>query len=280
MIAYLNGQYLPKAEIAISPDDRGFLFADGLYEVIRSYDGCLFQMAAHLKRLVRGAEHLRFNADGYGNLETVCRTLLEKNNLTTGGALVYIQVTRGAPPVRAHHFPSATTPLTVYATVRAFKPDHDIQQNGVRVVLLPDQRWARCDLKTVGLTANALAAQQAHERGAAEALLVRDGCVMEGSHSSFLVVDNGCVVAPPLTNYILDSISRQVVEALCAREGIPFDARPIHQERLAGADELMLTGTTLEVSPVTEIIGFEKSWPVGPVTRKLQNAFRGETRAV
>ncbi len=119
--------------------------------------------------------------------------------------------------------------------------------------------------------------QRAHENAAAEALLVRDGCVMEGSHSSFLVVEDGCVVAPPLTNYILDSISRQVVESLCARENIPFAARPIHQERLAEADELMLTGTTLEVTPVTEVVGLERSWPAGPVTRKLQTAFRSAT---
>ena len=277
MIAYLNGRYLPKKDIALSPDDRGFLFADGLYEVIRSYDGRLFQMAAHLARLARGAGFLRLNTDVCGDLEAVYRTLLEKNDLTRGDALIYIQVTRGAPGLRAHHFPAEPTPPTVYAMVRAFAPDHDIQQTGVRVVLLPDQRWARCDLKTVGLTANVLAAQQAHENAAAEALLVRDGCVMEGSHSSFLVVEDGWVVAPPLTNYILDSISRQVVESLCAREKIPFAARPIHQERLTAADELMLTGTTKEVTPVTEVVGLDKSWPAGPVTRKLQTAFRGET---
>ncbi|MDJ0876717.1 MAG: aminotransferase class IV [Desulfobacterales bacterium] len=277
MIAYYNGRYLPKAEIAISPDDRGFLFADGLYEVIRSYDGRLFQMAAHLERLRRGSLHLRLNTNGCGDLEAVCQTLLEKNNLTSGGALVYIQVTRGAPPIRAHHFPAATTPLTVYATVRAFEPPAETHADGMSVALLPDQRWARCDMKTVGLTANALAAQQAHEMGAAEALLVRDGCVMEGSHSSFLVVDNGEVVAPPLTNYILDSISRQVVETICAREQIPFAARPIYQDRLNAADELMLTGTTLEVTPVTEIKGIDRQWAPGPVTRRLQAAFRNET---
>ncbi len=277
MIAYFNGQYLPKEKIVISPDDRGFLFADGLYEVIRSYDGRLFQLAAHLERLVRGAMHLRLNNDGYGNLDTVCQALLVKNNLTTGDALVYIQVTRGAPPIRVHHFPDNTTPLTIYAAVRAFVPNTASHANGLAVALLPDQRWARCDLKTVGLTANALAAQQAHEMGATEALLVRDGCVMEGSRSSFLVVEGGGVVAPPLTNYILDSISRQVVQTICAREGIPFSARPIYQDRLPAADELMLAGTTMEVTPVTEIKGVDRQWEPGPVTRKLQAAFRDQT---
>ena len=273
MIAYFNGEFLPKESVAISPDDRGFLFADGLYEVIRSYNGRLFQTAAHLKRLARGAAFLRFKTDGYGDLEAVCHQLLVQNDLTAGGALVYIQVTRGAPPLRAHHFPPAETPLTVYATAREFTPNMDIHANGLAVALLPDQRWARCDLKTVGLTANALAAQQAKEQDAAEALLVRYGCVMEGSHSSFLMVRNGRVVAPPLTNYILDSISRQAVEAICREENIPFVAESIDQSRLMEADEIMLAGTTLEVTPITEIKGWDKKWPVGPVTRQLQAAF-------
>lgn len=277
MIAYLNGQYLPKKSIAISPDDRGFLLADGLYEVVRSYGGRLFQMAPHLERLVRGADHLRFNTDGFGELAAVCQQLLEKNNLTTDDALVYIQVTRGAPPIRTHHFPPASTPLTVYAAVRAFEPNLEIQEKGLAVALLPDQRWARCDLKTVGLTANALAAQQAHEQGAHEALLVRDGCAMEGSHSSFLIVREGQVIAPPLNNYILGSISRQVVEQICRRENIPFAAKPIYQSRLAAADELFLTGTTLEVTPIVEVKGIDRRWAPGPVTRQLQAAFRRET---
>jgi D-alanine transaminase len=277
MIAYFNGEYLPKEQIAISPDDRGFLFADGLYEVVRSYDGRLFQMSAHLQRLKKGAAHLRIDPDGCGDLAAVCEELLERNDLNTGGALVYIQVTRGAPPVRAHHFPTEPVPLTVYATVRPFEPNLENHADGVAVALLPDQRWARCDMKTVGLTANALAAQLAHEMGAVEALLVRDGCIMEGSHSSFLAVEDGVVVGPPLTNYILDSISRQVVEAICNRENIPFAARPIYQTRLGAAAELMLAGTTLEVTPVTEVKGIEGRWTPGPITRRLQAAFAAQT---
>jgi D-alanine transaminase len=277
MIAYLNGQYRPKANIAISPDDRGFLFADGLYEVIRGYDGRLFQTAAHLERLARGAAFLRFKGDGYGDLAAVCQQLLVQNDLTNGGALVYIQVTRGAPPVRAHHFPPEDTPLTVYATARAFEPQPELGEKGLAVLPLPDQRWAHCDLKTVGLTANALAAQAAHEKGAVEALLVRDGCVMEGSHSSFMMVKDDRVIAPPLTNYILDSISRQVVEKICRQANIPFVAESIDQSRLNEADELMLAGTTLEVAPITEIKGWDQKWPVGPVTRRLQAAFAALT---
>ena len=274
MIAYFNGKFMPKDDIAISPDARGFLFADGLYEVIRSYRGRLFQIGPHLERLARGAAHLRFNSNGYGDLGKVCEQLLVENDLTDSDALIYIQVTRGAPPHRLHYFPAEDTPLTVYAAVQAFAPDPEIQTKGVSVVMVPDQRWARCDLKTVGLTANAMASQQAREADAAEALLVRDGCIMEGSKSSFLIVSQGTVIAPPLTNYILGSITRQVVESLCRQENIPFAAKPIYQDRLIAADELMLAGTTFEVAPVTAVRGCERQWPVGPVTRRLQQAFQ------
>lgn len=277
MIAYFNGKFMPRDDIAISPNDRGFLFADGLYEVIRSYRGHLFQMEPHLERLARGAAHLRFNTNGYGDLGHVCDQLLVENNLTDTDALIYIQVTRGAPQQRLHYFPERDTPLTVYASAQAFTPNLEIQEKGVAVIMVPDQRWARCDLKTVGLTANAMAAQQAREAGAAEALLVRDGCVMEGAKSSFLVVSQGTLIAPPLTNYILGSISRQVVESLCRQEHIPFAAKPIYQDRLMEADELLLAGTTFEVAPVTAVAGLERQWPAGPITRKLQEAFHRAT---
>jgi D-alanine transaminase len=273
-IAYFNGQYLPKDKIAISPDDRGFLFADGLYEVIRCYGGRRFQLAAHLERLDRGAAFLRFPKDGYGDLGTVCHRLLEENGLTGADALIYIQVTRGAPSPRLHHFPPEGTPLTVYAAARAFQPDPQIAEQGLSVIMVPDLRWTRCDIKTVGLTANILAAQQAREKGAAEALFVRDGCIMEASKSSFLTVSRGTVIAPPLTNYILGSVSRQVVETLCRENRIPFSAEPIYQEHLESADELMLAGTTLEVTPVVAVAGLERTWPVGPITRRLQEGFR------
>jgi len=274
MIAYFNGQFMPKEAIAISPDDRGFLFADGLYEVVRSYGGRLFQMEAHLARLAKGMNDLRFNTDSVGNLEVICERLLEENGLTDAEALIYIQITRGAPPQRLHHFPDDGTPLTVYASVQPFTTNPDIQEHGLSVTLVPDQRWARCDLKTVGLTANALAAQHAREKGVFEALFVRDGCIMEGSKTSFLIVSRGTVVAPPLSNYILGSVTRQVVEDLCRKEKIPFAAGPIYQDRLEAADELILAGTTFDVAPITTVIGFEKKWAIGPVTRKLQSAFR------
>ena len=280
MIAYFNGKFLPKNNIAISPDDRGFLFADGLYEVIRSYGGRLFQLESHLERLFRGAGQLRLPGEGCGDLGWVCRQLLAENDLGDRDALVYIQITRGAPPERRHYFPSRETPPTVYAAAQPFAPEVDLQRRGAILTLVPDTRWARCDIKTVGLTANVLASQKAREDGADEALFVRDGCLMEGAKSSFLVVAGGTVVAPPLTNYILGSITRQVVETLCQREGIPFAARPIYQDRLVHAEELMLAGTTTEVLPVAAVRGIDRTWPQGPITRRLQEAFQAATQPV
>ena len=280
MIAYFNGKFLPKHEITVSPDDRGFLFADGLYEVIRCYGGRPFELEAHLARLARGAEQLRFDRNGYGDLGQVCRRLLIENDLAEQDALIYIQVTRGAAPLRRHNFPSQETPLTVYAAAQPFEPDHDLLRQGVTLTLVPDIRWARCDIKTVGLTANVLASQQALEAGAHEAIFVRDGCLMEGAKSSFLVVVQGEVVAPPLTNYLLGSITRQVVETLCRQEGIPFAARPIFQDRLPEADELLLAGTTTEVVPVVAVRGIDRPWPPGPVTRRLQQAFHGMVQTI
>jgi len=274
MIAYFNGRYLPKEEIALSPDDRGFLFADGLYEVARSYLGRLFELDAHLRRLSYGAEHLRMPRTDFSELAEVCARLLAENNLQNQDALIYIQVTRGAPPARLHHFPPTETPLTVYASAKAFQPDLALQQKGATVVLVPDQRWARCDLKTVGLTANVLAAEQAQAEGALEALFVRDGCVMEGSRTSLLIARGETVIAPPLTNYILGSITRQAVERLCCREGIAFRPAPIFLERLTEADELMLAGTTLEVTPIVRVKGIARTWEAGPLTRRLQAAFK------
>ena len=215
MTAYFNGQYLPKSEITISPDDRGFLFADGLYEVIRAYDGVLFRTDDHIRRLNRGAFYLRLPVQDFSYLATVGQDLIEKNGLA-GDATVYIQVTRGAAP-RKHGFPDPATPLTVFAEAKAFDPEkgRGDRENGIATITVADQRWARCDLKTVGLTANVLANQQAMEAGVKEALFVRDGVLLEGSHSNFMVVRKGCVVTAPANNTILNGITRQVVLEIC-----------------------------------------------------------------
>lgn len=273
MIGYLNDRYLPQENIFISPEDRGFLFSDGVYEVIRSYGGKLFRAKAHLDRLSRGAKALQFNRSDFSYLETVCETLIRDNGLMQGDAVIYMQVTRGAAP-RSHAFPPVETPLTVYATAKAFEPHRQEAETGIQAILVPDQRWARCDIKTVGLLANTLAHQRARNSHAAEGLFVRDGAVMEGTHSNVMAVVGGRVLTPPKTNYMLAGITREFVLGLCGEISIPFSETPLYEADILNVDELMVIGTTVEVTPVVAINGRSiGSGAPGPVTRKLQKAF-------
>jgi len=274
MLAYLNGRYLPKDEIFIAPDDRGFLFADALYELIRSYEGRLFQTQAHFDRLKYGARELRFTINNLDHLAEVAKNLIKKNNLLCGDATIYIQVTRGSAP-RAHHFPPLETPLTIYVSGSLFLPHKTEIEKGVNIITVSDQRWARCDIKTVGLTANVLANQLARERNAFEAVFVRDGALLEGTHTNIFAVFDGKVVTPPKTNYILAGITRHVVLGLCQKLDLPFQERSIFESQIDLADELMIVGTTVEITPIVKING-EKfgSGAPGTITRRLQKAFR------
>ncbi|MBI5593190.1 MAG: aminotransferase class IV [Deltaproteobacteria bacterium] len=273
MIGYLNGQYLPQENIVISPEDRGFLFADGIYDVIRSYNGKLFRAKAHLDRLSYGAGALQFNQTDFGYLEPVCERLIQDNRLYRGDAVIYMQVTRGVAP-RSHAFPPIETPLTVYATARPFQPHQQEAETGIRVILVPDQRWARCDVKTIGLLANTLAHQRARTSLAAEGLFVRDGAVMEGTHSNVMAVFDGKVITPPRTNYMLAGITREFVLRLCGELSVPFLETPLYESDIRNADELMIVGTTVEVTPVIAVNGENiGSGEPGPLTRKLQMAF-------
>ena len=273
MIAYLNGRFLPEEDIRISPSDRGFLFADALYEVVRTYEGRLFETEAHWARLSYGARALRFNRTDFRDLTEVAEALLRENGLTRGDATVYLQVTRGQAP-RSHPFPPPETPLTVYASARPFTPK-SFASDGVSVILVSDQRWARCDIKTVGLTANVLAQQQAVDHGAYEALFVRDGAVLEGTHSNLFTVFDGTVLTPPRTNYILGGITRQVILELCKELSISVVESPVFESRLLEADEIMVVGTTTEITPVVRANGQKlRSGTAGEISRRLWKAFR------
>jgi len=278
MIAYFNGRFLREEDIRISPEDRGFLFADALYEVVRTYDGRLFEVQAHWARLSDGAKALRFNRTEFLELTDVAETLLRENGLTKGDATVYVQVTRGQAP-RSHSFPPWETPLTIYASARPLSPKgHAVE--GVSVILVSDQRWARCDIKTVGLTANVLAQQQAVDQGAYEALFVRDGAVLEGTHTNLFTVYKGTVVTPPRTNYILGGVTRQAILGLCKELSIPVEESPVFDSRLMEADEIMVVGTTTEVTPVVAVNGQKLgSGKPGEVARRLWKAFKEKARA-
>lgn len=278
MIAYFNGRYVSKDNIKISPDDRGFLFADGVYEVIRSYGGRLFKIDEHLSRLSRSLEELRMAPVSLAHLKTVAEQLMHRNNLENEDATLYIQITRGVAP-RKHPFPDPETSPTVYVSASVLQPSPAEWETGIAVILVPDLRWQRCDIKSLGLLPNVLASQQAKEQGASEAVFVRDGVITEGSHTSFCAVFDGELVTHPANHHILDGITRSVVLDLCVTLGISVRESPILERTLKGASELMVLGTTSEVVPVVRV----DDWVVGdgkpgPITSKLKQAF-GDLRA-
>lgn len=273
MIVYYNGDFMAKEDVCISPDDRGFLLGDGVYEVLLAEDGRLFQANAHFHRLERSLKEIRIEGVDTEDLRDAVEDLLRHNDLDEGYAKIYLQVTRGVAP-RQHAFPDEPVPPTVYATVSPHDLPLDKWKEGVKIVLYPDQRWARCDIKSTALLPNVLANQEAMENGAFEAVLVRDGFVTEGSHTSFLAVVDGTVVTHPLTNRILPSITRHVVLDLCHELDIPIDQTPIPKADLSEADELILLGTTTGVMPVVQVANVMVADGLpGPVTSELQEAF-------
>ena len=273
---YLNGSYLSKAEAHLSPDDRGFLFADGIYEVVRAYGGHFYAMQPHLTRMANGLRALRIDGVDVAQLADVSQELLRRNGLEGGNGLVYLQITRGAA-VRGHGFPDPPVPPTVYATAMPFKPKGDPAQ-GVAVITAPDHRWTRCDIKSVALLPNCMAFQDAVEAGAQEAVLVRDGVALEGTHTSFFGVIDGVVRTAPRSNYILPSITRQAALDICTEEGIPMAEEPVMLHELRGADELFLAGTTMEIMPIVQLDGQAVgNGKPGPIAGELLKQFHART---
>ncbi|HEX9108359.1 MAG TPA: aminotransferase class IV, partial [Longimicrobiales bacterium] len=231
MLVYLNGEFIAEEEARVPVDDRGFLFADGVYEVARVYDGRIFKMPEHLKRLSDGLAAIGIEFPGIQGLTQVAEKLLDENGLRSGGSTVYIQVTRGVAP-RKHAFPKGVQPTVFLACKPYPEPPLEYWTNGVAAIRYPDIRWARCDIKSVALLGNVLANQAAHEVDAFEALFVRDGVVIEGSHSNFAAVVDGTLVTYPLCNFILPGITRATVLQLCGDLGVPVREGPIYDHEL------------------------------------------------
>lgn len=276
-IVYLNGAYLPREDAHVSVDDRGFVFGDGVYEVIRSYGGYFFALDAHLERLAYGLRELHITGVDAASFRDVAHRLLESNGLTDAEATVYIQVTRGAAP-RRHWFPDpAPTPTTFAAAAEIITRGDPAA--GITVMPVPDLRWSRCDIKSLNILANCMAMQRAREEGGTDAILIKDGVALEGAAASLFGVFAGHVRTAPLSNMILPSITRQVAIDLCHAADIPLSERVIFEHELKTADELFLAGTTVEIMPITRV----GDHPVGtgqpgPVTTRLRELFLGQTR--
>jgi len=276
---YLNGQFIPADKATISPDDRGFLFGDSVYEVARWYGGFFLDLPGHAARLRRSLNETRIVWDEADRIEEISEALINRNNLGGDCAIVYFQVTRGAAP-RSHAFPNPPVKPTVYGFARRHSIDTLACERGVGLMLVPDPRWNRCDIKTTALIANILPYQEAHDNGFAEVCFVRNGVVTEGAHSNIFFVRDGTLYTHPETNDILSGITRKIVIALAAENEIPLVTEAVASDMIPYMQEAFICNTTGEIVPVLKIsdqvIG--EGTP-GLVTRNIHRLFRDWVQA-
>ena len=271
-IGYLDGQFSPLEEIRISPDDRGFLFGDGVYEVIRAYHGVPAFWGEHFARLIRSAREIQLTV----SLEPTDFQRLLLSGLQQSGyreGKIYIQVTRGVAP-REHIFPSQGEP-TVFLSFRNMNSlPTMVCQQGVSAITLPDIRWDRCDIKSLNLLPNVLAKQKAQDANAFEAIFVRDGWVTEGATSNIFIVKDGVIITPERNHFVLAGVTQQQVVTLARANGRDVRFRPMSISDLFQSDEVFLVGTTIEVLPVIQVNGeLIRDGKPGPITMTLQNQF-------
>jgi D-alanine transaminase len=268
-LCYLNGDYLPLAEARISPLDRGFLYADGCYELVPVYGGRPFRFTAHCERLTRSLAGISM-ADPHSREEwrAILGGLLARN--AGNDCYIYWQVTRGAQLGRSHA-PLPNIARTVFAFCAPLSPaSAETLERGVSCVTAADTRWARCDIKSVALLANVLLRQLSVDAGAAETILLRDGELTEASASAVHVVLGGEVLMPPNSRRILPGTTRGAVEELAAKSGIPCRIVPVTEAQLRAADEIWLSAATREVQPVTALDGRAVgSGRPGPLWRRV-----------
>ncbi|MGB9429863.1 MAG: D-amino acid aminotransferase [Gammaproteobacteria bacterium] len=277
-IACFNGAFLPFSEVHVSPLDRGFLFGDGVYEVISAYRGQLFYLAAHLERLQYSLNgiHLR-NPHASAEWGALLNTLVQKNG--GGNQTLYLQVTRGADTGRDHAFPE-NLPPTVFAMCASLADlPAELIQHGAKAITLEDIRWQRCDIKCVALLGNVLLRQQAVDQGCNEAALVRDGHATEGTASSLFIVQAGEIITPPKSPDLLPSITRDVILQLAAQHHLPHREARIPAVQLHDAEEIWFASSTREVYAVTELDGRKVgSGKPGPHWRRMYDLFQQHKR--
>jgi D-alanine transaminase len=271
-MVYLNGEFVLKENAKISPNDRGFLFADGIYEVAKYYHGKPFRFDDHLLRLQRSLSEIGIDYKDTESLFGIFQKLIEKNNMLDKHAGVYVQITRGVHK-RVHHFPENIQP-TVYAYAFELPSFSQNLENGIKVITAEDIRWQRCDIKSVSLLPNTMLYNKAVQQGAGECILIKNGKVTEATHSSVLAVKNRIVYTHPATNLILPGITRKVILEICAANGIEVREQAITETQLYEMEEIIIAGTGSEVTPAIrvndKIVGKNKP---GEITRFIQQKF-------
>jgi D-alanine transaminase len=271
-IGYLNGKFSLLEEIKISPDDRGFLFGDGVYEVIRAYQGIPAFWREHFSRLIRSAREIQLT---FSLEQTEFQRLLLDGLRQSGyqDGKIYLQVTRGVAP-REHSFPHLGEPTVFLSFRKMVALPVEVSRQGVRVITLPDIRWSRCDIKSLNLLPNVLAKQKALEAKAFEAIFVREGLVSEGATSNIFAVKGGVIITPERNNFVLAGVTQQQVVSLAHGKGLDVQFRPISISDLSQAEEIFLVGTTIEVLPVVQLDGQPiNDGKPGPIATALQEQF-------
>lgn len=250
--AYLNGKFLPLEDAKVSVMDRGFLFGDGVYEVIPSYGGHLLRMAHHLKRLQNSLDAIRIpNPLTKDQWSDILSKLVTENEGTDQA--LYLQVTRGASNKRDHAFSSKLTP-TVFAMSSPLSASVDIEnESGIKTITLDDTRWKLCNIKAITLLPNVLLRQEAVDNGTAEAILIKDGYIIEGAASNVFIVLNNILITPPNSPSLLPGITRDLILELAANNSIPFREADISIEDFNQASEVWVTSSSREISPVTQV---------------------------
>ncbi|WP_293644947.1 D-amino acid aminotransferase [Thiolapillus sp.] len=277
-LIYLNGGFLPQEQAHVSVMDRGFLFGDGVYEVIPAYAGLPFRLKEHLQRLNASLEAIRMSPPlSDEQWRAVFGQLLAQRG--NADQQIYLQVTRGAYGKRLHAIPEEVTPTVMaFATDLAVR-DPDLVKQGMSVITLDDIRWERCNIKAITLLANILSQQQARDEGAQEAILVRDGLANEGTASNLFIVKEGLIITPPKSQHLLPGITRDLVLELAREAGLPYAEASISVAELENAEEIWITSSTKEVMPVTRLNGrpVDNGHP-GPIWEKM-DALYGACKA-
>jgi D-alanine transaminase len=271
---YVDGKWVEPGVAAILPEDRGYNFGDGIYEVVRIYKGKMYQWDGHISRLFRSAREIKMELPwAEDDFLTIARELMEKNGITqSDDAILYLQISRGYAP-RQHDIPSGIRPIITGFVRRKERPLADMKK-GLTARLVPDIRWLRCDIKTLNLLGAVLVKQEAKDAGAQESILHRDGIITECSASNLFAVKNGALYTHPANNLILHGITRQVVIELAKKNNIMVHEEAFDIEFLKQADELFLSGTTVEVMPIVSVDGQAVgNGQVGPMVQKLQALF-------
>lgn len=276
MQVYFNGQFMLAEQVSIGMEDRGYQFADGIYEVVRVYDNKLFHLKPHMERLVRSAAGIELELPWtQEELAGAMRQLVDANR--PGDGYVYLQITRGVAP-RNHPFPARPEPVITMYTKVLPRPTQNLER-GVACITVDDDRWLRCNIKSISLLPNVLAKQKAARAGVYEAIFVRDGRVTEGSSSNIFCVYGDTIQTHPANNLILGGITRQALIRLAKQEGFRLVEEPFSVPGLLAADEAIVSSTTSEVTPIVQVDGHAiGDGRPGRVTRALQAAFEAEIR--